>query len=102
MEEDKLFVCPKDAQEALATEIAEAEKYQNEKRKKEAKTKGRPRKNRDGAREANPMEFGGGAINYARKCIRDAFKAAIGWARFASDRKANLDLHEYLEKEMKR
>lgn len=62
-----------------------------------ARSRGRPRKKKDGTREANPMEFGGSAINYARSEIRRAIKEAARWNDFAKRKGADIDWRKMIE-----
>lgn len=64
-----------------------------------AKRKGRPRKKADGSREANPLEFGGGASNYARGQVRAAMREANKWIAFAARHGTTIDLPKMMEQE---
>jgi len=70
--------------------------YEHKTMQAQAKSRGRPRKNKDGEREANPMEFGGGAINYSKRCVRDSIKEALRWVDFAGSKGAVIDAPKML------
>jgi hypothetical protein len=64
-----------------------------------AKSKGRPKKDKYGNREAT--EFDGiRSVVYAQGCIRRAFKDAMSWARFAERKGKKIDLVARLAKQI--
>jgi hypothetical protein len=97
MSTEQLFQS-QDAAQAAADEQARVEVVaKQDSMTKEAKRKGRPKKNRDGIPENDGVGHG---VNYARSCIRDGFKEAVRWYRHAQRAGTELDLHKYLEEEI--
>jgi len=90
---DERDVCDTEA-DAVARCAVKSKEYvdsQNAELARQAKSKGRPRKNEDGTRAASG-DFGGSAIVYAHSQIRRAFDDAIRWADFAMRKGVELNL----------